>query len=75
MKLIFALNKLAYNLGPKVDLESTIFILMHELMFHAGVKGMSEQSELIPWCMYGPVGRIYSTALMQLDTRSRATRK
>ena len=33
-----------------VDLKSTIKLLMHKLMFQAGVKGMSEQSELIP-CM------------------------
>ena len=25
---------------------------MHELMFQAGVKGMSERSELIPSCIY-----------------------
>ena len=33
-----------------IELRSTI-ILMHELMFQAGVKGMSERSELIP-CIY-----------------------
>ena len=29
---------------------------MHELMFQAGVKGMSEQSELIPCSNYNKIG-------------------
>ena len=34
--------------SSKVELRSTIHFRVHDLMFQAGVKGMIEQSELIP---------------------------
>ena len=42
---IFVLNRLAYTFGFKVDLKSKI-LLIHELMFQAGVKSLKGMSEL-----------------------------